>query len=242
MLTITKAAEPACLKESRTQYEAVHGAVSDDAWESPPGSCKQAMREAAWLEQGGLCAYCMSPLSGTSRANSAHPEAGGMKLEHFEAQHAAGQRTLDWDNLLGVCPGVVVGRSAGESGTNEAGTAHCDTHRGHLPPERQFLSYSPAKAPPDVSALYRYDKLQGDIQSDDAGATQDIERLNLNLARLKRNRRAVLDAIRRQLQKDASTARLLQLRQHYAEKDKDGRLRPYAGVGLWYIGRKLRQR
>lgn len=242
MLKITKGPEPACLTTARTQYQAMYGAVDDGAWKSPNGTCKEAMRKAAWREQGGLCAYCMSRLSGEHAADSKHPEAGGMKLEHFEARNAAGHRTLDWDNLLGVCPGIVVGQSVDETGTNETGTAHCDTYRGRLPTGQQALSCNPAKAPPDVGALYRYDRTRGGILSDDAGAKQNIERLNLNLARLKRNRQGVLDEIRRQLDKDDSTARLLELRQHYAQKDTDGRLRPYAGVGLWYVGLKLRQR
>jgi uncharacterized protein (TIGR02646 family) len=241
-MKITKGAEPACLRATRTQYRAVHGAVVNGAWGALAGDCKQAMREVAWREQGGLCAYCMSPLSGDHAADSKRPETGGMKLEHFEARHAAGHRTLDWDNLLGVCPGVVVGQSVDETGTDEAGMAHCDTYRGNLPAAQQALAYSPAKVPPDVGAIYRYDKAQGKLLSDDAGAMQDIARLNLNLARLKRNRLAVLDAIRKQLEVDDSTARLLKLRQDYAQKDGDGRLRPYAGVGLWYVGRKLHQR
>ncbi|HYO69566.1 MAG TPA: hypothetical protein VEU33_26170 [Archangium sp.] len=241
MLKITKGAEPACLAATRTQYKAMHGAVDDGAWNSLDGTCKQAMREVAWREQGGLCAYCMSPLSGNDAANSKRPEEGGMKLEHFEARNAAGHRTLDWDNLLGVCPGVVVGRSVDETGTDEAGTAHCDTYRGGLPTTQQALSYSPAKVPPDVGALYRY-STRGQILSDDASAMQDIARLNLNLARLRRNRLAVLDEIRRRLEQNDSTARLRELRQQYAQKDADGRLRPYVGVGLWYVGRKLRQR
>lgn len=242
MLKITKGPEPACLAVARARYQSVHGAVADDAWTSLDGQCKQAMRETAWQEQGGLCAYCMSPLSGTHAADSRNPKTGGMKLEHLEARHAAGHRTLDWDNLLGVCPGVVVGQSVDEAGTREEGTAHCDTYRGNLPAAQQTLAYSPVRVPPDVGALYSYGRAQGEVLGNDAGAEQDISRLNLNLARLRRNRLAVLDWIRRQLEQDDSTARLLELRQQYAQKGADGRLRPYAGVGLWYVGLKLRKR
>lgn len=241
MLKILKGAESECLAQSRADYKSRNTEVSDDAWSSPDGACKLAMREAAWREQGGLCAYCMSRLSNTSAANSARPELGGMKLEHFEARNAAGHRTLDWDNLLGVCPGVVIGRSLDDKGTDETGTAHCDTFRGNLPPAQQLLSYSPAKMP-DVGTLYRYRKVDGEILSDNTDAMRDIARLNLNLARLKRNRQAVFDELRKSLDENASDARLRELRQFYAQKDKQGRLRPYAGVGLWYVERKLRQR
>ncbi|MCP3139432.1 HNH endonuclease family protein [Pyxidicoccus xibeiensis] len=241
-MKITKSTEPPCLAATRTQYEAVHGAVDDGAWNALDGQCKQAMRGQAMREQGGLCAYCMSPLLGVHAADSQRPGAGGMKLEHFEARNAAGHRTLDWDNLLGVCPGVVVGRSVDETGTNEEGTAHCDTYRGTLPTSKQALSYNPAMMPPDVGVLYRYGTVRGEILSDDPGAEQDISRLNLNLARLKRNRLAVIDEIRKQLGEDDSTPRMLKLRQNYAQKDANGRLRPYAGVGLWYVKRKLRRR
>lgn len=243
MLKISKGAEPKCLTTARAKYQATHGAVSNDAWKSAlDGACKQTMREVAWTEQGGLCAYCMSPFSGTHPADSKHPEKGGMKLEHFEARNTAGHRTLDWENLLGVCSGIVIGRSVDNSGTDEAGIAHCDTYRGNLDPVDQDLSYSPVKAPPDVSVLYRYGLTQGEVLSDDKAAEQDIVRLNLNLARLKRNRLAVLDEIRKRLQADDSLAVLKKLHQDYARKDSGGRLRPYAGVGLWYVERKLRQR
>ncbi len=241
VLKITKSPEPSRLAEARAQYEETYGTVDDNAWTSLDGQCKQAMREQAWDEQGGLCAYCMSPLTGTHAADSRQPQSGGMKLEHFEARNAAGHRTLDWDNLLGVCPGIIVGRSFAGAGTRDEGTAHCDTYRGNLPTAQQPLSYSPARMPPDVGEHYRYDKVRGEILSDDENATKDISRLNLNVARLKRNRMAVIDEIRQQLEKDDSPSRLKVLHQHYARRDADGRLRPYAGVGLWYLKRKLRR-
>lgn len=234
MLRISKGPEPDCLRSTREDYVSRFGEVDRGAWSHLSGTCKNEMREAAFSEQGGLCAYCMSRLTGSHAADKGRPEKGGMTLEHWKAQSAVGSHALSWENLLGVCPGTVVGGQ-------EAERQHCDTFRGALLPARQALTYNPAAYPPDVGGLFRYDTMGG-IQSSDAAAREDTERLNLNHPRLKRNRREVLDAIRSSLQRNDSEAALRRLLADYSQPDAKGRLRPYAGVGVAYVAKKLRAR
>lgn len=233
VLRISKNAEPSCLASTRQNFLAVHGSITAGAWDDVRGPCKQHLREAAFEEQAGLCAYCMSPLSSTGPVDSSAPRNGGMKLEHFVARNADGSRSLDWDNILGVCPGVVVGRE--EAG----GEFHCDTHRGHLEPTDQALSHSPASFPPDIASKLTYDA-RGNVRSDDPAVEADLRRLNLNTERLKRNRRAVIDALQRKLARNLTTAELNAELKRYAERDAGGRRRPYAGVAVSYLSRKLR--
>jgi uncharacterized protein (TIGR02646 family) len=180
MRRIEKGREPACLATLRADLEGRAPTAAD--WGMVHGDQKQQMRDAAFAEQNGLCAYCASRLSDRTAADESRPDKGGMKIEHWAARNAVPSRLFDWENLLGVCPGVVIGG-------DEQGTFHCDAHRGHLGVAQQGLHHNPNKFPPDVATFFRY-TTAGEVLSDDAGARLDVERLNLNIRRPKRARAA----------------------------------------------------
>lgn len=75
-----------------------------------------------------------------------------------------------------------------------------------------------------------------------AGAEAQIDRLNLNLARLQRNRRAVIDALRSEFQKKAPrSARVKALLDLSSTPDGTGLLPPYCQAAAYYLEKKLRQ-
>jgi len=90
----------------------------------------------------------------------------------------------DWDNLLGVCHGILRGGPQGE--------VHiCDQARGDKP-----LHVHPAKPPPRPEAVFEFDN-QGKILSEGKHAEADSETLNLHDTRLTQDRRAVIDDLRK---------------------------------------------
>ncbi|MFO0555362.1 MAG: retron system putative HNH endonuclease [Polyangiaceae bacterium] len=166
MIRIHKGKEPAAWVEHRN----TPGAAYDGSrGVGPSPEAMRALREALASEQGFLCCYCMQRI-----------QPPDMKVEHFVAQSLERDSTLDYANLLACCRG-------GEG--NRRSEQHCDTHRGNQP-----LTYNPAKESPDVESRYAYGS-DGLMTSHDARASQDIVVLNLNLGRLKDNRRAVIDAL-----------------------------------------------
>lgn len=228
MRRIEKGPEPPCLSDLRRTPGA--------DWSSVHGTQKQEMRETAFREQRGLCAYCMSPLR--SRGG------GDMKIEHFHARSTSPGRVFEWGNLLGVCLGDVGVPESGESGR-----FHCDTHRGALPVGQQALDLHPAVFPPDVSTYFAYTNegeirpLQALPEPERAKAARMIEKLHLNIARLKRNRAAVIAALRAKLIKmpRVSRTRVKELLDIASLPDGEGRLHPYCQAAIHYLSRKMRQ-
>ena len=227
MRRIRKGAEPACLQDLRD--------TPGTSWSSAHGDEKQAMRDAAFVEQGGLCAYCMSSLDGRSNSD--------VKMEHYIARGTAQGKDLlfQWSNLLGVCLGVV-GIAADDRSPSPDERFHCDTYRGSAD-----LYVHPAVFPPDAGGLFSY-TIAGEIRpatnlspTRAAEVQKTIDNLNLNIDRLKRNRAGCLEAQRAALRARPKRARVRELLQDAQRPDPNGRLMPYCQVAVAYLERKLRQ-
>lgn len=230
MRRIEKSTEPACLVDLRNTPGA--------DWSSVHGDQKQQMREAAHAEQGGLCAYCQSRLSGNHAADPRKPAAGGMTIEHWSARSADdGDGLFDWQNLLGVCSGLSVSK------TSET-ERHCDTARGNRP-----LHVHPARHPPDAGRLFDY-TARGEVRpASDLEQTlgeqvaRDIEVLGLDTPRLRANRRAALEPIRNQLSSSKSSKSYArEVRKLYERYRNPGpALQPFHQVIVLYLEKKVRQ-
>lgn len=250
MRAIEKGAEPPCLagmrREARRIEQDTGKPPASDDW--APGDCGDAIRTALCREQHGLCAYCMRRI---------RPHGSGMKIEHFVTRSHEPRRMYDWDNLLGVCDGVMRGGSKGKTFT-------CDTARGDRP-----LHINPAKPPPKPEDVFIIRK-SGEIiiEGDDARAdreTRDLnhpppvaviedprtrlrsnakadrEILNLNHPRLVAGRRAVIDDLRRRLRSNDETKAIRRLLQTFSTPTRDG-LPEHARVAVEYLQQKLRAR
>ncbi|MDM8525380.1 hypothetical protein QUF80_18595 [Desulfococcaceae bacterium HSG8] len=93
-------------------YELAHYRSRPDAVYDGPyfTEVKEKIRISLLAEQGHLCAYCMQRIS-----------EGTMKVEHWQCQRHFPERQLDWQNMLGVCPG-----NQGLPGNSQT----CDTRKG----------------------------------------------------------------------------------------------------------------
>ena len=182
---------------------------------------KDALRQALVTEQGGLCCYCM----GRIRA-----DAAAMKIEHWRPQsrHPTGQ--LDYGNLLAACPG-----GEGQPPRHQ----HCDTRKGD-----RDLRWNPGNPAHRIDTRLRYEP-DGAIRANDDGDfdAQLDEVLNLNLSRLRRNRKAVLDAVLEWWQAGRThrgpdqRARLERERDRW--RDGGDALTPYCQVVVWWLEQRL---
>ena len=155
-----------------------------------------------------------------------------MRVEHWVAQSADPTQDLVWGNLLAVCPGQGQPPPPGTAGRAD----HCDRVRGNRP-----LHVHPA-GPHPVDRLFRY-RANGDVISDHAGAAADIEVLNLRHWRLRANRTAVVDQLRRELGAGHATTAVLGRRLvSWTTPDAHDRLREYAGVAEYYLRRWIARR
>jgi uncharacterized protein (TIGR02646 family) len=185
MLRYPKGAEPRVL----TGWQATPNAD----WESLPAADKAKVRDALLRDQGHLCAYCQRRIP---------TKDGRMKVEHWQAQ-SGGKDKLRWKNLLGVC----LGDERGETGAL-TGERHCDTARGdaHLflhpvehegPSPLEHLQYtSEGEVHPSKNAPQK--EVQGDIRA-----------LNLNAARLRRERWVVYEVLKERLEREDFSSQAL---------------------------------
>jgi uncharacterized protein (TIGR02646 family) len=175
---------------------------------------KDIVKDSLSAEQGGLCAYCMRRL---------RPD---MQIEHYTPRSISDDATtIDYRNLLGVCPG---NKGAAEKFLT------CDAHRGNTP-----LTVDPLKLA--SVALVRY-LPNGTIYSDDEDVNHDQQiTLNLNCkqAYLPQGRMAALNGLKQTIHSDCAgkTASKAYIQHLYdtLSQGKNGLLDEYLGILLSYL-------
>jgi uncharacterized protein (TIGR02646 family) len=168
---------------------------------------KESLRISLVAEQRGLCCYCLSRIPGV-----------GMKIEHWHSQDGHPTKQLDYPNLLGVCLGNV-----GQPRKQQ----HCDTRKGN-----RDLSRNPADPANRVEDLIRFEP-DGRIVSYDLAFDAELnDVLNLNYARLRNNRREVLEAFTLTLEKRGTLSQTTLERwlREWNGESQAGQLRPFCQV------------
>ena len=220
MVHIQKNAPPMELIQARR-----NGLVDYNGMDTPT---KDAIKSNLLTEQYHLCAYCMRRI-----------KLDSMQIEHYIAQnpkdadgYQIGQ-SVDYNNMLGVCQG-------------DKKTAHslknltCDQHRQNEP-----LTVDPRD--PHIEDVIRY-KDDGTICSRNKDINRDLDEiLNLNCpaSRLKENRKAALDALKKKVAgqyggKSITKAEWERIYKHIDMPEQEKKLE-YIGILRWYIKRKIQQ-
>ena len=184
-------------------------------------NAKDDLRKALVSEQRSLCCYCMSRI---------HPDPAFMKIEHWRCQNDHQDEQLNYRNLLGACCG---------GHGKPAHLQHCDTRKGD-----RDLEWNPADPVHHIETRIRYE-LDGSIRSDEAdfdGQLNDV--LNLNLPKLKNNRKGLLKAVldwwkseKARIGGPVPRDRVLRKRDKYVAGNRE--LAPYCAVSVWWLERKL---
>ena len=184
---------------------------------------KADLRHALVSDQRGICCYCMGRI---------REEPANMKIEHWRCRSRYPAEELDYRNLLAVCPG-------GEG--QPPRLQHCDTRKGD-----SDLRWNPADPEHRIEARVRYEA-DGSIRSHDCEFDRQIgDVLNLNLALLRNQRKAVLDAILTwwHQEKDRIRGRvprgtLEQQRNRYTNRADP--LAAYCQVAVWWLDQRLQR-
>ena len=216
MLYINKGLEPAALVQAKRD-----GLID---YENMTSEVKMRVKEQLATEQGFLCAYCMRRLN-----------IDTMQIEHYKAQHPDdgdydSALTIDYRNMLGVCPG-------NKGNTTRFRDLTCDQHR-----RNKKLTINPLLL--HSVDLIKYQK-NGIIYSDNADVNADLQdTLNLNCESvyLPANRKAALDALKQKIYRDYGEKKAPQ---SYYQKlyltlsqKVDGEFRVYLGILLSYLEKR----
>ena len=206
------------LTDPLREYRSTQNATYED-------SPKEALRQNLLQEQKFLCAYCMSRITEKT-----------MSVEHWQCRSNYPAQELSYQNLLAVCDG-----NEGQPPCKQ----HCDTRKGD-----KDLAFNPADPTHHARLKIRYLWSTGKIESEDAAfctelggekrGTEGI--LNLNLEKLKNNRRAVIRRVERTLQSLPSNARKAQIQPllvRWNTADSQGMLPEYAGVAIYFLEKRL---
>jgi len=184
-------------------------------------SDKQAIRACLEREQRGICCYCMSRIK---------PTPAKMKIEHWKSQSAYAAHQLDYNNLLGACKG---GEGQAEN------KQYCDTCK-----KNKALSKNPANPLHQIENFIHY-KGDGTIFSNNEAFDKELnEVLNLNVAFLVSNRKAVLDSFKMILTKKRGTlqkATLEKWLKEWSGEANTGTLKPYCQVIVYWLKKRLKR-
>lgn len=221
MIVIKKGNEPRKLLQYRQK---VFSSYAD-----MPPDVKQEVMESLLLEQGHLCAYCMSRID---RADKRHRAT----IEHCIPQSGSNEKErLNYKNMLAVCWGNRDARVNDDKS--------CDAKRGSLPREQQAMKKIDVFDRRTLTSI-RY-AADGTIFSDDPETDEDLnKRLNLNCEarRLKECRLQALRALHRVINqrypnKTAPKKYFQELYVHYTEQ-MENRV-PYSGIIIAWLEQKI---
>ncbi len=142
-----------------------------------------------------------------------------MRVEHWKCQRHNPGLELDYSNLLAACHG------------NPGQEATCDVRK-----KDRDLKYNPASF--DVESIIAYRK-DGTIRSSDMEFDRQLnEVLNLNWSVFKNNRKGTLDACIERVQR-WNKRELERLVEQYSRSDASNQLKPFSGVVLFFLRKRL---
>ena len=196
--------------------------VAWTAYRNTPGATYQAiepLRTALLVEQGYICAYCNRDIPVTKSENRETS-----RIEHIQCRENYPQRQLDYYNMVVCCPGFI------------DSTEHCDKSK-----KNHNISFTPFN--PAVQQSISYGSKEADIKSSNGTWDNEINTiLKLNNKLLKKNRNETLDGVRAVLDKKKwSRAQIENKLLEWSNKDNEGKYKPYCGIVIWYLEKKLRQ-
>ncbi len=208
--------QPASLVKHRQQPNATYDNYRE----------KDDLREALLNEQGFICCYCMRRIQNAIAVK--------MVLEHFKPQNlydgtidGKPNLTLDYDNILASCTG-------GEKGYKKQ--YHCDEAK-----RNRVITLCPTNR--TMMEKIKFDGL-GNIFTDDNELNADIKVLNLNNQDLVRERKVVLDVVKKKISKASSGKTLsksfLTTELKGWESRHNNAYRPLCQVAIYYLGKKIK--
>lgn len=177
------------------------------------------LRSSLLEEQGYLCAYCMRRIPVRDRNSNETT-----RIDHILCRKKHGDHKLDYQNMVICCPGAI------------DNNFHCDKLKDDNDISFNLFNQS------FIDTL-SYNSNDGTIKcAVELYNTEINSILNLNHSLLKKNRKATLKGVIRQLQKKANwkATQIRALLNDWDTKDIHGQYKPYNGIVVWFLKRKLR--
>ena len=237
MILIRKLPAPPELDELKRKAEE-QGLSDKEAYDLLRNPLKTQVRDALMHEQGHLCAYCMRRIP-DERISEEDKDLSDVYIEHWQARSAVRKTSenkgLDYNNMLAVCSGNEKAPRA--TGKRKKRYFTCDKKRDNAP-----LKINPLDASTLQTIYYLSD---GTIKSTDKVIEDDINvRLNLNCnteaVTLPQNRKAVLDAVQEELDKqDGDWYQRCKDQLDIWENEEDPKT-PYIGIAIWWLKDQMR--
>lgn len=205
MKPINKQPEP----DSLRHWKAHANADWQPRYADMPGDIKRALRHALIAEQGGVCAYCESRLL---EADS--------HIDHVRPQHDPQCDPLDYSNMVCSCQNNLPPKEP----------RHCGMRKDAWFDEALLVS------PLDASCAGRF-VFTGDGRilpnADDPAAAETIDRLGLDITKLRSLRKAVFDGF---LEPALSDEELRTLLADYVARDAQGHYGAYVTAVAYVFG------
>ena len=178
------------------------------------------LRNALRDEQGHICAFCMRRVPQTKRDPN---EAEFSKIAHLFTRTNHPDRKFNFDNMVLCCAG------------NINGEAHCDKSQG--PTDVTLPLFGP-----QLQASISYNSYTGEIKSSNNNWHNQIcDVLKLNNSLLKLNRLETLNGIRKILEnKKWKKSKIQEKLNEWSGMNNQQMLKPYCGIVIWYLEKKLR--
>lgn len=177
------------------------------------------LRDALLDEQGYLCAYCMRRIPHKDKF-----ELHDSKIEHIKSRTNFPSLQRKYDNMVICCSG------------NINGNHHCDKSK-----KSQDIIFSPFDNV--LLQTITYSSKDGEIKSSQQNMNNDLNIvLGLNNGMLKANRFQELQGIISVLDKKKWKKSQLEIKlEEWSKLSNKGKLKPYCGIVIWYLEKKLKQ-
>jgi uncharacterized protein (TIGR02646 family) len=178
------------------------------------------LRHSLLVEQGYICAYCMRRIPLTKKDSG---ESETSKIEHLKPRNYHTNLELKYDNLVVCCPGYI------------NSSEHCDKSK-----KSKEITFSLFDT--QLQSSISYGLTDGKIESSDISWEREINNvIYLNNPLLKQNRSQTLEGVRLAISgTNFSTQALRQKLKEWSEMDSTGKRKPYCGIVIWYLEKKLR--
>jgi hypothetical protein len=178
------------------------------------------LRNALLKEQGYICAFCMRTIPVRKKDPNDNERS---KIAHLLSRTNHDDKKLDYDNMVICCPG------------NINGEAHCDKSQGSTDIRLPMFNIQLQKS-------IEYSSHTGEIKSKDNVWHYSMDKtLNLNNILLKYNRLYALNGVQQILEDKKWTKAQIQEKLDEWSNLNNGKLKPYCGIVIWYLEKKLRQ-
>ena len=178
----------------------------------------KGLRDQLLIEQGYICAFCMRTIPAIDQNVNEKS-----KIEHLKSRKDRPDLQLDFNNMVICCPG------------NTDNNPHCDKLK-----DGNSVSFDPFGSA--LQNSISYNSKNGEIISSNPIWNDEFKRLlNLNHNRIKVNRVIALNGVIEEIFKKGKTSFDLNKKlREWKELNKDGKLKPYCGIVIWYLQKKLR--